>query len=60
MFRRIWAWLIEPKNRKDRRIKIKSRIEELLAKEELDKDVTEELDDLLWFCQKEVIFLERK
>jgi hypothetical protein len=59
MFKNLWRWLFEPR-RKGRREEIRARIEELLKKEELDKQETEELDDLLLICRREVIFLERK
>lgn len=59
MFKSLWGWLFEPR-RKERREEVKARIEELLKKEGLDKQETEELDDLLLICRSEVIFLERK
>jgi len=59
VFKSLWGWLFEPR-RKERREEVKARIEELLKKEGLDKQETEELDDLLLICRSEVIFLERK
>lgn len=59
MFKSLWGWLFEPR-RKERREEVKARIEELLKKEGLDKQETEELDDLLLICRSKVIFLERK
>lgn len=59
MFKSLWGWLFEPR-RKERREEVKARIEELLKKEGLGKQETEELDDLLLICRSEVIFLERK
>lgn len=59
MFKSLWGWLFEPR-KKERREEVKARIEELLKKEGLDKQETEELDDLLLICRSEVIFLERK
>jgi hypothetical protein len=59
VFKNLWGWLFEPR-RKERREEVKARIEELLKKEGLGKQETEELDDLLLICRSEVIFLERK